>query len=447
MEVQKEPPLPIPKETSVTGDSAKPRSRKRERIAKANAKKAAVVGNLEPGKKEDALGSDKSSPKHSGSSHKVESQDENLPESGRNQSHSVNALPNPDTTTEQNGTSKASTKKRTMTTGERLSIKFGLNQSAIMEKSSQKREKPPKMKAKSFDKGQTSQPSGTDKKVRTQKNERNSNETALENIEALFDARKLAKKKKNKGGKKRTFFNSYMQEEKVEEGLQQGTLIKGTLRVNPRDFAQCWVTTNDGGGDLLVLGARDRNRALHMDVVVLKIKPQEEWVLRDSVYRDWQAENAVSTDEILPPNDDSLVPTMDLDIATENLASLRIESTENTDDYDSPIEAENRSDSTSECEDKQPCEETIASMTKNETVSNEITSGTTSHKYPKEFMQKGYQSYGHIKREERQDENPISILSVKLKKKDKFQRNYYKGLLKSSIFTNVKPLPNGLSVI
>ena len=76
------------------------------------------------------------------------------------------------------------------------------------------------------------------------------------------------------------FFKPHIAQSSVELGMNMGALVKasliyrnwnrliasftvlqGQLRVNARDPGQCWVTSDDHQ-DYLILGAKDRNRAL-----------------------------------------------------------------------------------------------------------------------------------------------------------------------------------------
>ncbi|KAF7639866.1 RNB domain-containing protein [Meloidogyne graminicola] len=73
-------------------------------------------------------------------------------------------------------------------------------------------------------------------------------------------------------------------EEQIKEGLENGTIFQGTLRVNQRNTEQCFVDNPEGEGhnELLILGAKDRNRALHGDLVAVKLKSKEFWFLHEA---------------------------------------------------------------------------------------------------------------------------------------------------------------------
>lgn len=57
--------------------------------------------------------------------------------------------------------------------------------------------------------------------------------------------------------------------------------FQGSLRVNQRNYEESYVDNPDGDdqADLLILGVHDRNRALQSDVVVVRTKSRENWVV------------------------------------------------------------------------------------------------------------------------------------------------------------------------
>uniref|UniRef100_A0A914L0E8 Ribonuclease II/R domain-containing protein n=1 Tax=Meloidogyne incognita TaxID=6306 RepID=A0A914L0E8_MELIC len=89
----------------------------------------------------------------------------------------------------------------------------------------------------------------------------------------------------NNVGKNTGFrYPAYLSEEEVKEGLENGSLIEGILRVNQRNTEQCFVDNPDGDGhnELLILGPQDRNRGLHGDLVAVKLKSKEFWFLHEA---------------------------------------------------------------------------------------------------------------------------------------------------------------------
>ncbi|KHJ90212.1 RNB-like protein, partial [Oesophagostomum dentatum] len=90
---------------------------------------------------------------------------------------------------------------------------------------------------------------------------------------------------------RKPYFMPYMSLEAVTRGLANGDLVKGSLRVNQRNYEESYVDNPDGDDqlDLLILGVHDRNRALHGDVVVVRIKERMNWVIRENLYQAWRA--------------------------------------------------------------------------------------------------------------------------------------------------------------
>ncbi|XP_063604806.1 DIS3-like exonuclease 2 isoform X3 [Penaeus indicus] len=79
-------------------------------------------------------------------------------------------------------------------------------------------------------------------------------------------------------------FNSYMSLFQVQEKLKKGEVIEGVLRINPKNYEDAYISAPDGGMDIYIGGVRDRNAALHGDVVVVEIKPIDQWkVLYDQL--------------------------------------------------------------------------------------------------------------------------------------------------------------------
>nr|CAH7755922.1 unnamed protein product [Callosobruchus chinensis] len=76
-----------------------------------------------------------------------------------------------------------------------------------------------------------------------------------------------------------TPFPDYMSKEDVETGLANGTLIRGFVRINPKNFKDSYVSNEDTTlADYYLTSLLDRNRALEGDEVVLQLKPESEWL-------------------------------------------------------------------------------------------------------------------------------------------------------------------------
>ncbi|XP_066958453.1 DIS3-like exonuclease 2 isoform X9 [Macrobrachium rosenbergii] len=72
-------------------------------------------------------------------------------------------------------------------------------------------------------------------------------------------------------------FNSYMSLFQVQEKLKKGEVIEGVLRINPKNYEDAYISAPDGAMDIYIGGVRDRNAALHGDVVMVEIKPHDQW--------------------------------------------------------------------------------------------------------------------------------------------------------------------------
>ncbi|XP_059476875.1 DIS3-like exonuclease 2 isoform X2 [Neocloeon triangulifer] len=72
-------------------------------------------------------------------------------------------------------------------------------------------------------------------------------------------------------------FPDYWQEEVVKSALKEGTLIKGTLRINKKNFKEGYIKNPEGGLDIFLDGVKARNRSLEGDEVAVKILPEENW--------------------------------------------------------------------------------------------------------------------------------------------------------------------------
>uniref|UniRef100_H2Z1C7 Rrp44-like cold shock domain-containing protein n=1 Tax=Ciona savignyi TaxID=51511 RepID=H2Z1C7_CIOSA len=84
------------------------------------------------------------------------------------------------------------------------------------------------------------------------------------------------KKLKSKSWK--PYFDDYLSPEEIEQGIANGQLIKGALRINAKKFTHAFITDTEGH-DILIDGFKDRNRALQGDVVALRIKDKKHWIM------------------------------------------------------------------------------------------------------------------------------------------------------------------------
>ncbi|VDL71916.1 unnamed protein product [Nippostrongylus brasiliensis] len=100
----------------------------------------------------------------------------------------------------------------------------------------------------------------------------------------------LNQQPKGSPGNAATFFKPHMSEEEIRKGLENDSLLKGAFRINPRNHEEAFINNPDGTDftDIAVLGTKDRNRALHGDVVAIRIKPRASWVVNEEAYKGWR---------------------------------------------------------------------------------------------------------------------------------------------------------------
>ena len=79
-------------------------------------------------------------------------------------------------------------------------------------------------------------------------------------------------------------WRDYIREEEAREGVRTGKFVEGRLRVNPKSRKNAFVTVDNVSRDILVqdetkerVQTGHRNRAIHGDVVVLELLPEDEW--------------------------------------------------------------------------------------------------------------------------------------------------------------------------
>ncbi|XP_018564148.1 DIS3-like exonuclease 2 isoform X2 [Anoplophora glabripennis] len=85
--------------------------------------------------------------------------------------------------------------------------------------------------------------------------------------------------KRKKKEKKPITFEEYIDAVAVTERLKKGELVKGIVRINPKNFKDAYVSNEDTSlSDYYLTSVVDRNRALEGDEVILKIKPKDQWM-------------------------------------------------------------------------------------------------------------------------------------------------------------------------
>lgn len=94
-------------------------------------------------------------------------------------------------------------------------------------------------------------------------------------IEKIRNAQKTPKKKQ--------IFSDYISMRKMKKILKNQTFhnvqyVKGNLRVNPISYKFAYLRMeNEEERDLLIVGARNRNRAFDGDLVVAHVNPKKDW--------------------------------------------------------------------------------------------------------------------------------------------------------------------------
>ncbi|KND02723.1 VacB and RNase II family 3'-5' exoribonuclease [Spizellomyces punctatus DAOM BR117] len=70
---------------------------------------------------------------------------------------------------------------------------------------------------------------------------------------------------------RRNIYEEYITSTQVAEGLKDGTLKLGSLRINKRNRFDSYVSVNDDEQDIYICGMKNRNRAFEGDVVVVML--------------------------------------------------------------------------------------------------------------------------------------------------------------------------------
>ncbi|KAL8568097.1 hypothetical protein ACOMHN_000321 [Nucella lapillus] len=83
---------------------------------------------------------------------------------------------------------------------------------------------------------------------------------------------------------KKQVFEQYWSQEDVAAGLKRGTLIQGSIRINPKNYEDAYLPLPDGTADIYISGMTDRNRALNGDEVAVLLGDRDSWrVFTDEV--------------------------------------------------------------------------------------------------------------------------------------------------------------------
>ncbi|XP_074654107.1 DIS3-like exonuclease 2 isoform X2 [Tubulanus polymorphus] len=157
--------------------------------------------------------------------------------------------------------------------------------------------------------GKTPQPGGSNQRKSTaeSKNVMPSPQTPRSDIDngpgKSSGKRKNNRSKQNKSSKS---YEAHLPVEIVSEGLKRGTIVKGTIRINPKNYEDAYIPHPDGKSDIYIRGTRDRNRSLEGDVVAVLLNPRYEWkVLMDDLINFEEKETVV--EDIEQKEDDVVV--------------------------------------------------------------------------------------------------------------------------------------------
>uniref|UniRef100_A0A0N5AWI2 Rrp44_CSD1 domain-containing protein n=1 Tax=Syphacia muris TaxID=451379 RepID=A0A0N5AWI2_9BILA len=87
-------------------------------------------------------------------------------------------------------------------------------------------------------------------------------------------------------------YKPYLTAEDVEKELSANKMFEGILRINKKNNEEAFVDNPDGSDfDILIFGLLDRNRALHGDQVVFRIKDRQDWIVNENEYKLWKKQN------------------------------------------------------------------------------------------------------------------------------------------------------------
>ncbi|KAF7648914.1 hypothetical protein LDENG_00150350 [Lucifuga dentata] len=104
-------------------------------------------------------------------------------------------------------------------------------------------------------------------------------------------------------------YSEHLPAEVLEAGIKSGRYIQGTLKVNKhRAQLEAFITMEDSSSkntelssDVLVYGGKNRNRAVHGDVVVVELLPKSEWRGKVTALTEGQGEDKSGEDNQSKP--------------------------------------------------------------------------------------------------------------------------------------------------
>ena len=82
-----------------------------------------------------------------------------------------------------------------------------------------------------------------------------------------------------KGGerKEKTRFQDFLSKNRAEDGVRDGSLVRGRIRINPRRREEAYVTVEGLQCDVILKGSEAQNRSIEGDLVAVKLLPLDQW--------------------------------------------------------------------------------------------------------------------------------------------------------------------------
>eukprot|EP00730_Choanoeca_flexa_P014991 TRINITY_DN6757_c1_g1_i1.p1 TRINITY_DN6757_c1_g1~~TRINITY_DN6757_c1_g1_i1.p1 ORF type:complete len:868 (+),score=207.09 TRINITY_DN6757_c1_g1_i1:101-2704(+) len=92
---------------------------------------------------------------------------------------------------------------------------------------------------------------------------------------------------KNTPRNRKPIFEEYLSLEDMQKGLEEGRFLKGKLRINSRNFEDCYIPGGRAfARDISIPSFAARNRALDGDIVAVEVQPRHTWRVMHSEARE-----------------------------------------------------------------------------------------------------------------------------------------------------------------
>uniref|UniRef100_A0A1I8AYG7 Protein DIS3 homolog n=1 Tax=Meloidogyne hapla TaxID=6305 RepID=A0A1I8AYG7_MELHA len=122
----------------------------------------------------------------------------------------------------------------------------------------------------------------------------------IQGCEPLIQRLNDLSKKERRG---RALFPEYWTQDKLLDGLSKGNLKKGKFQISPENYLEAFVEF-DMEDQWFVQGSLNMNRAVHGDVVVAQLLPENEWTAPEKTIRLRDAEESQNGGNNLTVDDD-----------------------------------------------------------------------------------------------------------------------------------------------